>query len=262
MLSAEQTTASAHPDGSRAGGQKAAILQVVDVAKTFNAIVALKCVNFEVAEGEIFGIAGPNGAGKSTLFNVIAGSFRGTGRIVFRGEDIMGLAPHAACRLGIARTFQIPQLFSSMTVGDNVRVGAHFGGRARRDERKLIREALEAVGLADRESAPAKHLDLLEKKLTMLAAALATEPWLLLLDEPMGGLSPAEVAEFSKLIARLNRERHITVIVIEHLIRKLAELSDRMMILYHGEEIALGPPAEVVSDQRVVDLYLGTTDSA
>lgn len=212
----------------------------------------------DVYAGEVLGIAGPNGAGKTTLFNVIAGHLGGSGHIWFRGQDIMGWKPHRVCRQGIARTFQVPVLFGSMSVADNVRVGAHFGGRADGDERRAVADALEQVGLSDRASAPARHLDLMGKKLAMLAAALVTEPLVLLLDEPMGGLAPAEVAAFGDLIVRLNRERGITLVVIEHLIRKLVELSDRLMILYHGEQIALGPPAAVVNDARVIDLYLGT----
>ncbi len=234
------------------------MLAVRDVGKRFGEIVALKGIHLTVEAGDVHGIAGPNGAGKTTLFNVIAGALRGSGQVVFNGTDIMGLKPHRICHLGIARTFQIPVLFSSMTVRENVAVGAHFGRRRRRVEKDIVAECLDFVGLAGKEDLPAPRVDLLDKKLTMLAAALATQPSLLLLDEPMGGLAPSETARFGALIARLNEERGMTIVIIEHLIRKLVELSNKLMILDHGEEIALGEPRAVVSDQRVIDLYLGT----
>jgi branched-chain amino acid transport system ATP-binding protein len=248
---------SRHP-AAREGERRDAVLTIRDVGKRFNEIVALKNINLTVEPGDVHGIAGPNGAGKTTLFNVIAGSSRGTGEIMFEGTEIMGLKPHQICRRGIARTFQIPILFGSMTVAENVGVGAHFGGHLGRGERDAVLECLEFVGLGKKTELPAHRVDLLDKKLTMLAAALATQPSLLLLDEPMGGLAPSEISQFGELIMRLNQERHMTIVVIEHLIKKLVELSNKLMILYHGEEIALGSPREVVSDPRVIDLYLGT----
>ncbi len=253
---------STQPLAARPPVGREAILRVEHVGKRFGEIVALSDVSMSVGTGEVFGVAGPNGAGKTTLFNVIAGRFGGTGSIWFEGQDIMGWKPHRVCRHGIARTFQIPMLFSSLSVADNVRVGAHFGARKDGDERRVVAETLEQVGMSDKAGMLARHLDLMGKKLTMLAAALATGPSLLLLDEPMGGLAPAEVTEFGGLITRLNRERGITIVVIEHLVRKLVELSDRLMILYHGEQIALGPPKDVVNDPRVIELYLGTADYA
>jgi branched-chain amino acid transport system ATP-binding protein len=246
------------PPAAHERGRREAVLTVSDVGKRFGEIVALKGINLTVEAGDVHGIAGPNGAGKTTLFNVIAGALHGTGQVNFNGTNVMGLKPHRICHLGIARTFQIPVLFSSMTVRENVAVGAHFGGRGRQAEKEIVADCLDFVGLSGKENLPAPRVDLLDKKLTMLAAALATQPSLLLLDEPMGGLAPSETARFGDLITRLNEERGMTIVIIEHLIRKLVELSNKLMILDHGEEIALGEPRAVVGDQRVIDLYLGT----
>jgi ABC-type branched-subunit amino acid transport system ATPase component len=234
-----------------------AVLELIDIGKRFGAITALKGVSVTVREGEVLGIAGPNGSGKSTLFNVVAGVYRGTGHVLLRGEDIMALSPDRVCRRGVARTFQIPQVFATMTIEDNVRVGARFGGAPRHRTQELIDRSLEFVGLSSRRKVAAKHLDLLGRKLLMLAAALATEPFLLMLDEPMGGLTPVEIAQLTGLILKLRDEHSVTPIVIEHKVKTLVELSDRLMILFSGERIALGPPQEVVNDQQVVDLYLG-----
>lgn len=259
-MAAPLDTAASPAPVSPPAGEPTPVLAVMDLGKDFGEIAALRGLSFEVFPGEAFGIAGPNGAGKSTLFNLIAGKYSGTGRILFEGRDILGLKPHRACRRGIGRTWQIPAVFDTMTVEENVRVGARFGRPSDRTERERIRSALAAVGMEEKADRTAKHLDLLEKKLTMLAAALATNPSLLLLDEPMGGLAPTEIDRFGALIGGLNRETGLTLIVIEHLIRKLVQLTDRMLILYHGERIALGRPVEVVNDPRVIDLYIGTGD--
>jgi branched-chain amino acid transport system ATP-binding protein len=245
-----------------APGRQGPLLRVENVGKRFGEIVALKDVSVEVARGEVLGVAGPNGAGKTTLFNVIAGRYSGTGHVFLEGENTIGMKPHQLCHRGVARTFQIPLLFSSLSVEDNVRVGAQFGGRSRHDRQAAVDEGLTAVGMNERRGWPASQLNLLGKKLTMVAAALATAPRLLLLDEPMGGLAPTEIKVLGELVRRLNKESGITIIVIEHLVRKLVELSDRLMILSNGERIALGAPLDVVNDARVIELYLGTADYA
>jgi branched-chain amino acid transport system ATP-binding protein len=255
-------TVDAPTPAARESGRQESLLSVQNVGKRFGEIVALREVNMEVEQRDVFGIAGPNGAGKTTLFNVVAGAFAGTGRVMFEGADIMGLKPHQVAHRGIARTFQVPVLFASMTVEENVLVGAHFGGRWGKREHEVVTECLNCVGLSKKAQTAARHVDLLDKKLTMLAAALATNPSLLLLDEPMGGLAPAEIALFGDLIRGLNEERGMTLIVIEHLIRKLVELSNKLMILDHGNEIRIGPPREVVADPRVIELYLGTDEYA
>jgi branched-chain amino acid transport system ATP-binding protein len=210
-----------------------------------------------VEKGEIFGIAGPNGAGKTTLFNVITGFYRGSGVIIFDNVNITGLRPHQVCRKGIARTFQIPQLFVTLPVVDNVKVGAHFGVQGGHDERAIINETINLVGLQGKENVIAANLNLFDKKLTMLASALATKPKLLLLDEPIGGLSPTEVKQSVALVHKINQELGLTVIVIEHLMKVLTKISRRLMILHNGEKICLGPPQEVTNDKRVIEVYLG-----
>jgi branched-chain amino acid transport system ATP-binding protein len=233
------------------------ILQLNKVTQRFGQLAAVNDLSFEVEGGEIFGIAGPNGAGKSTLFNVVTGFYRGSGDIIFDGGNIRGLRPHQICHKGIARTFQIPQLFSTLPLVENVKVGAHFGGRGAHDERERINEAINFVGLQGKENAIAANLNLFDKKLTLIAAALATKPKLLLLDEPIGGLSPTEVRESVALIQKINKELGLTIIVIEHLMKVLTKISQRLMILHNGEKICLGPPEEVTKNKRVIEVYLG-----
>lgn len=233
------------------------ILQVERLGMSFSGVQALKNLSFEVETGEIFGIAGPNGAGKTTLFNVISGLYAGSGRIVFNSEDISAAKPHRVCHLGLARTLQIPKVFSSLNVYENVRFGAHFGKPGSKDEERLIESSLEFVGIADKKRDPTEHLGLFHKKLTMIAAALATQPSLLLLDEPVGGLSPVEIDPLIDLTRRINKDLNITVIIIEHLMQVLKALSHRMMIIHYGETICIGSPDQVMADEKVKAVYLG-----
>jgi len=233
------------------------ILQANKVTKYFGELAAVKDLSFEVERGEIFGIAGPNGAGKTTLFNVITGFYQGSGDIIFDNINISRLRPHQVCRKGIARTFQIPELFLTLPVLENVKVGTHFGAHGVQNEKEHINEVINLVGLQGRGNVIAANLNLFDKKLTMLAAALATKPKLLLLDEPIGGLSPTEVRQTITLFQKINQELGLTIIVIEHLMKVLTELSHRLMILHNGEKICIGPPQEVTKDKRVIEVYLG-----
>ena len=233
------------------------ILHVNKVTQRFGQLAAVKDLSFEVEKGEVFGIAGPNGAGKSTLFDVITGFYHGSGDIIFDDRSIKGLRTHQICHRGIARTFQIPELFLTLPVVENVKVGAHFGGRGARHERERINEAINFVGLQGKENVIAANLNLFDKKTTLLAAALATKPKLLLLDEPIGGLSPTEATESVALMKKINKELGLTIIVIEHLMKVLTEVSQRLMILHSGEKICIGPPKEVIKDKQVIEIYLG-----
>jgi len=232
------------------------ILEARQVTKRFGDLAAVKDLSFSVEEKEIFGIAGPNGAGKTTLFNVISGFYSNSGEIYFKGERIDRLRPFQVCLKGIARTFQIPSVFSTLTVYDNIRVGAHFGSHDS-DEKRIINEVLDFVGLNEKKDIEAIHLPLYDKKMTMLGAALATQPQLLMVDEPIGGLSPNEITKSAEIFQRINQELGITLIVIEHLMKVLMGLSHRMMILHNGEKISIGSPEEVANDEQVIEVYLG-----
>lgn len=234
------------------------ILKCVDVTQRFGELAAVRNMSFEVEKGEIFGIAGPNGAGKTTLFNVLTGFYRGSGDIILENERVIGLSTHQICHKGVARTFQIPHLFPTFPVYQNVRVGAHFGNLKEHDEKRDIEEVIRFVGLEGKENVLADNLSLLDKKLTMLGAALATKPKLLLLDEPIGGLSPTEVKEFMTLVRKSNQELGLTIMIIEHLMKPLTALSDRLMIMHNGEKVCLNPPKEVIADKRVIEIYLGS----
>ncbi len=239
-----------------------AILQVKNLTQLFGDLAAVKDLSFEVEKGEIFGIAGPNGAGKSTLFNNITGFYHGTGNIIFDNTDISRLSPHQICYKGIARTFQIPQLFLTLPVVDNVRVGAHFGVQGAKNEAENIKEAISLLGLQGRENVIAANLNLFDKKRTMVAAAMATKPKLLLIDEPVGGLSPTETKEFITLIQTVNKELGLTIIIIEHLIKVLTQLTNRLMIMENGAKVIIGPPLEVIKNEKVIEIYLGSSKHA
>jgi branched-chain amino acid transport system ATP-binding protein len=252
------STANINSKDERVGAQ-APILQVRSLSKAFGAMMAVNNLSFEIPAGEVFGIAGPNGAGKTTVFNLITGFLQGSGEVRFEGKDVTNLKPYQICHRGIARTLQIPQVFSTLDVFNNVRFGAHFGNKrqANGDEAEIIHRVLDFVGLQNDKTAIAENMDLFHKKLIMIAAALATQPRLLLLDEPIGGLSPTEIDPLIKLIRKINQELNITVIIIEHLMKVLKELSHRLMILHYGVEIRTGPPAEVMEDEKVKEVYLG-----
>ena len=234
------------------------ILECKQMTKQFGKLVAVDNVSFDVRDGEIFGIAGPNGSGKTTVFNLITGIYPYEGEVSFCGENINGLSSYKICHKGIARTFQVPQLFLTLPVSENVRAGAHFGSpHVRHDEEETIREVIDFVGLTEQKQTIASNLKLLDKKRTMIATALATRPKLLLLDEPIAGLSPPEIRESVAMFKRINQELGLTVIIIEHFMRVLTELSNRLMILENGRVICLGEPAEVSKDKRVIRCYLG-----
>jgi branched-chain amino acid transport system ATP-binding protein len=236
------------------------ILNIQDVVKHFGNLIVLDGVSFSVNEGEILGIAGPNGAGKTTLFNLISGALPlTTGNMFFRGAKITNLKPHRVCSLGISRTFQTPVVFPTLTVRDNIRVGAIFGnaGLPKKPIGHLVDEILNLMGLGHINELLAENLSLYEKKLVMLGAALATEPKLILLDEPAAGLPHGEIENFMNIILKIKQERGLTILIIEHLIDWLRDVSEKMLIIHNGAVMAYGPPEEVVKDDSVIDIYLG-----
>ena len=237
--------------------------KVVNLDMNFGSMEALKKVTLEVRKGMIFGIAGPNGAGKTTLLNVISGAIKPTrGEVYLDGERLAGLKPMAICHRGIARIFQIPAVFPTLTVLDNIRVGNVFGQTSMKRSSKSLDEIIDFVGLKGKENVLAANIDLYSRKLLMLAAALATGPKVLLLDEPLGGLNFREIDAYLALVKELNKDMGITILVVEHLFDKLVEISEEILILYFGQPIYLGPSDRVVEDKKVVEVYLGIQQHA
>jgi branched-chain amino acid transport system ATP-binding protein len=235
------------------------VVSVERVSKHFGGLQALSEVSFRVVEGEILGLIGPNGAGKTTLFNVINGVHRpDSGRVLFRGRDLTGLPPYEVARLGLARTHQVARPLNELTVRQNAMVGACFGRRdlglteagARADE------VLDLVGLAGRSTQLASTLNVAQKRRLELARALSADPDVLLLDEVLAGLNPAEITAMLDTIRDIRR-RGVTIVMIEHVMHALMSLSDRVVALDYGRRIAEGTPAAVAEDPMVVQAYLG-----
>jgi branched-chain amino acid transport system ATP-binding protein len=242
-------------------GARPVLLRGEHLTRRFGGLTAIVNVDFEIYEGEIFGLIGPNGAGKTTLMNLISGVHPpGAGRILFKGQVITGLPPHRVARLGIARTFQVMRPFMGLTVRENVAVAARFGkARGPRTMAQALEKADEVlswIGLGRIAMADVTRLTTGERKKLELARALAMDPTLLLLDEVMGGLNPREIGEVMELIRRVNG-LGVTVMLIEHLMKAVMGLCDRILVLHHGARIALGPPDAVSSDPAVIEAYLG-----
>jgi len=232
-------------------------LKLDEVAKTFGGLHAVDGVSFEVNQGDIVGLIGPNGAGKTTLFNLVSGYYAPTrGKVFFKGKDISGFPPYALAKMGIGRTFQVVKPFPGLCVLDNVLVASLCRHPQRKDAERHAWQILEFTGLAPRAGDPASSLTLPGRKRLEISKALALEPELMLLDEVVAGLNPAEADQTIELILKI-KARGISILIVEHIMRVIMNISDRVVVLNFGRQIAMGVPASVTRDPVVIQAYLG-----
>lgn len=234
------------------------LLQVRGVSRWFGGLRAVDEVSFDLEGHEIVGLIGPNGAGKTTSFNLITGFHRpDAGSVLAYGREIVGLKPHDICAHGLARTFQVAKPFGAMTVLSNVMTGAFLRDKNTAAAREKAREAIEFVGLSAREQTAAKDLTTIDQRRLEMARALATEPRLLLLDEVMAGLNPAEIDQAVALVGKLS-QRGLTIVIVEHVMRAIMAVARHIVVLDHGQKIAEGAPKEIVENPEVIRAYLGS----
>ena len=233
------------------------LLEVKNLSKNFGGLRAINGLNFHVAQGEIYGQIGPNGAGKTTAFNLITGFYRpDEGEIWFRGENLVGLKAFHICQRGICRTFQVAKPFRDLTVLRNVMMAAFLKTSSLKEAEERALSTLSFVKLSEKKNDYARSLNTIDQRRLELARALATQPKLLLLDEMMAGLNPREFEDAIALIRRV-REQGITIIVVEHVIKAIMALSDRILVIHQGAKIAEGKPEEIVKNVKVIEAYLG-----
>lgn len=235
------------------------ILEATGLNKAFGGLTAVSQVDIHVNEGEILGLIGPNGAGKTTLFNLLSGAIQmDSGTVVFDGKKISGMKPNQICRLGIGRSFQAAKNFAGMPVRQNVLMGALFGkkGQTAAQASKIVDEVLDFVSLTQQRDKMVPDIPLAHQKRLEVARALATQPKLLLLDEMMAGLNPSEVGEAMELVTKI-RESGITIIMIEHVMKAIMNICDRIVVLHHGAKLAEGSPQEISTSKTVIEVYLG-----
>ena len=243
-------------------GENNIILTIKSLSKHFGALKAVDEVSFEVKRGEILGLIGPNGAGKTTIANVVTGTYPKTsGSIIFEDTDISNLKPYQIARKGLTRTFQVVKPLIGMTVEENVLVGSLYGRDKRntdmKNASKRAREIIKLVGLESKKDSLVSDITLPDLKKMEFARVLAMEPEVLFLDEVMAGLNPAEVEEASILVKRVRREKELTIVYIEHIMKAVMGISDRIVVLHHGRKIVEGTPQEVVNNSAVIEAYLG-----
>lgn len=238
------------------------LLTVVDVSKTFGGLKALNSVTFEVNKGEIIGLIGPNGAGKTTLFNIISGFYLPDGgSIFFKGNNVIGLKPHQMCKRGLARTFQIVKSLEALTVRHNIRIAAYNSFHSRKEADDQATKIMSFLKIGSQEDKIAESLTIGDRKRLEVARALATEPDIILLDEVMAGLTETEINDFLLIIRKIS-ERGVTILMIEHIMKVIMSLSERVIVINYGEKIAEGDPKEIAVNKKVIDAYLGEEDES
>ncbi|KAA3660266.1 MAG: ABC transporter ATP-binding protein [Chloroflexi bacterium] len=233
------------------------LLEAKNITKRFGGLVAVNDLSLSVEKGEILGMIGPNGAGKTTAFNMISGYYQpNEGQVIFDGNDITGMRPHKVCKLGLTRTFQVVKPFPQLSVLDNVIVGAYNRTDDKAIAREKSQEILGFLGMSDMTKQLAGSLSVAGRKRLEIAKVLATEPKMILLDEAMAGLRPTETDEIIELVRQIS-QRGIALLLVEHVMKVIMSLADRIVVIHHGEKIAEGKPQQVVQDQTVIDAYLG-----
>ena len=237
-----------------------ALLEANEITKRFGGLVAVGNLSLSVDKGQILGLIGPNGAGKTTAFNMISGFYKADeGEIIFDGKKITDLRPDQICKLGLTRTFQVVKPFPQLSVLDNVMVGAYNRTNDRKESRKKAEDIIEFLGMQDMKESTARSLSVAHRKRLEVAKALATDPKIILLDEAMAGLRPTETEEMIELVRQIS-DQGIALLLVEHVMRVIMSLAERIVVIHHGEKIAEGEPQQIVQDKAVIDAYLGEVE--